>query len=63
MVSSLQLAIVYSLDLPEEKAATEKALPPELDEYAETEQIKLETLEKLYLDVCVGFNLWEVQTS
>ncbi|NXW90182.1 DAAF1 factor, partial [Alopecoenas beccarii] len=37
-------------DLPGEKATTEKALPPELDEYAETEQIKLETLGKLYLD-------------
>ncbi|XP_065497247.1 dynein axonemal assembly factor 1 [Caloenas nicobarica] len=37
-------------DLPGEKTATEKALPPELDEYAETEQIKLETSEKLYLD-------------
>ncbi|KAF1396135.1 Dynein assembly factor 1, axonemal, partial [Spheniscus magellanicus] len=37
-------------DLPREKAATEKALLPELDEHAEIEQIKLETAEKLYLD-------------
>ncbi|NWY59198.1 DAAF1 factor, partial [Chionis minor] len=37
-------------DLPREKAATEKAMLPELDEYAEIEQIKLETPEKLYLD-------------
>ncbi|OPJ78138.1 dynein assembly factor 1, axonemal [Patagioenas fasciata monilis] len=37
-------------DLPGEMAATEKALPPELDEYAENEQIKLDTLKKLYLD-------------
>ncbi|XP_050760136.1 dynein axonemal assembly factor 1 [Gymnogyps californianus] len=37
-------------DLPREKAATKKAMLPELDEYAEIEQIKLETPEKLYLD-------------
>ncbi|KAM6064618.1 dynein axonemal assembly factor 1 isoform 3-T3 [Theristicus caerulescens] len=37
-------------DLPREKAATEKAMLPELDEYAEIEQIKRETPEKLYLD-------------
>ncbi|NXF54101.1 DAAF1 factor, partial [Oceanites oceanicus] len=37
-------------DLPREKAATEKAMLSELDEYAEIEQIKLETPEKLYLD-------------
>ncbi|NWQ95965.1 DAAF1 factor, partial [Burhinus bistriatus] len=37
-------------DLPREKTATEKAMLPELDEYAEIEQIKLETPEKLYLD-------------
>ncbi|NXA25124.1 DAAF1 factor, partial [Ibidorhyncha struthersii] len=37
-------------DLPREKAATEKAVLPELDERAEIEQIKLETPEKLYLD-------------
>ncbi|NWX24931.1 DAAF1 factor, partial [Aegotheles bennettii] len=37
-------------DLPGEKAATEKAMLPELDEYAEIEQIKPETPEKLYLD-------------
>ncbi|XP_009576605.1 PREDICTED: dynein assembly factor 1, axonemal [Fulmarus glacialis] len=36
--------------LPREKAATEKAMLPELDKYAEIEQIKLETPEKLYLD-------------
>ncbi|NXI38534.1 DAAF1 factor, partial [Galbula dea] len=36
--------------LPRDKAATEKAKLPELDEYAEIEQIKPETLEKLYLD-------------
>ncbi|NXN65572.1 DAAF1 factor, partial [Himantopus himantopus] len=37
-------------DVPREKAATEKAVLPELDEHAEIEQIKLETPEKLYLD-------------
>ncbi|NXC12483.1 DAAF1 factor, partial [Corythaeola cristata] len=37
-------------DLPREKAAPEKAMLPEQDEYAEIEQIKLETPEKLYLD-------------
>ncbi|XP_076205482.1 dynein axonemal assembly factor 1 isoform X1 [Aptenodytes patagonicus] len=37
-------------DLPREKAATEKAVLPELDEHAEIEQVKLETAEKLYLD-------------
>ncbi|XP_010158858.1 PREDICTED: dynein assembly factor 1, axonemal [Eurypyga helias] len=36
--------------LPGEKAAPEKAMLPELDEYAEIEQGKLETPEKLYLD-------------
>ncbi|NWZ52277.1 DAAF1 factor, partial [Haliaeetus albicilla] len=37
-------------DLPREKAATEKAVLAELNDYAEIEQIKLETPEKLYLD-------------
>ncbi|NXS08883.1 DAAF1 factor, partial [Neodrepanis coruscans] len=37
-------------DLPREKAATDKAMLPEKDDYAEIEQFKLETLEKLYLD-------------
>ncbi|KAM9269041.1 dynein axonemal assembly factor 1 [Cariama cristata] len=37
-------------DLPREKAATEKAMLPELEEYAEIEQVKPETLQKLYLD-------------
>ncbi|NXT02673.1 DAAF1 factor, partial [Jacana jacana] len=37
-------------DLPREKAATEKATLAELDEYAEIEEIKLDTPEKLYLD-------------
>ncbi|NXG61930.1 DAAF1 factor, partial [Hemiprocne comata] len=37
-------------DLPREKAATPKAMLPELDEYAEMEQIRLDTPEKLYLD-------------
>ncbi|NWH17065.1 DAAF1 factor, partial [Grus americana] len=37
-------------DLPGEKAATAKAVLPELDEYTEVEQVKLETPEKLYLD-------------
>ncbi|XP_068267595.1 dynein axonemal assembly factor 1 isoform X2 [Nyctibius grandis] len=37
-------------DLPREKATTEKAMLPELDEYAEMEQIKPETAEKLHLD-------------
>lgn len=34
---------------------------PELDGHAEIEQIKLETPEKLYLDVGIGFRFWEVQ--
>ncbi|NXK24463.1 DAAF1 factor, partial [Arenaria interpres] len=37
-------------DLPREKEATEKATLAELDEYAEIEEIKLETPGKLYLD-------------
>ncbi|NXT26298.1 DAAF1 factor, partial [Syrrhaptes paradoxus] len=37
-------------DLPGEKAATEKAMLPDLGEHAEIEQIKPETPEKLYLD-------------
>ncbi|XP_053935061.1 dynein axonemal assembly factor 1 [Cuculus canorus] len=37
-------------DLPREKAATEKAMVLQLDEYAEMEQIKLETPKKLYLE-------------
>ncbi|NXK48270.1 DAAF1 factor, partial [Chauna torquata] len=37
-------------DLPREKTATERAIVPELDEYAEIDQIKLETAEKLHLD-------------
>ncbi|XP_063190311.1 dynein axonemal assembly factor 1 [Chroicocephalus ridibundus] len=37
-------------DLARDKAVTEKAMLPELDEYAEIEQIKMETPEKLYLD-------------
>ncbi|KAJ7408979.1 Dynein assembly factor 1, axonemal [Willisornis vidua] len=37
-------------DVPRQKAATDKAMLPERDEYAEIEQFKLETLEKLYLD-------------
>ncbi|NXI70613.1 DAAF1 factor, partial [Anseranas semipalmata] len=37
-------------DLPREKTATERAMVPELDEYAKTEQIKPETPEKLHLD-------------
>ncbi|NXC06390.1 DAAF1 factor, partial [Orthonyx spaldingii] len=37
-------------DVPGQEAATDKAMLPERDEYAEIEQFKLETLEKLYLD-------------
>ncbi|NXE53424.1 DAAF1 factor, partial [Casuarius casuarius] len=37
-------------DLPGENMAPERAMVPEVDEYAEKEQIKLETPEKLYLD-------------
>ncbi|NWW60320.1 DAAF1 factor, partial [Ifrita kowaldi] len=37
-------------DLPGQEAATDKAMLPERDEYAEIEQFKLETLEKLSLD-------------
>ncbi|NXD48688.1 DAAF1 factor, partial [Corvus moneduloides] len=47
---SLQLTIDYSLNLPGQEAATDKAMLPERDEYAEIEQFKLETLEKLSLD-------------
>ncbi|XP_009072851.1 PREDICTED: dynein assembly factor 1, axonemal [Acanthisitta chloris] len=36
--------------LPREEAATDKAMLPEQDEYAGIEQLRLETLEKLYLD-------------
>ncbi|XP_025957907.2 dynein axonemal assembly factor 1 isoform X3 [Dromaius novaehollandiae] len=39
-----------TVDLPGEKMAPERAMVPEVDEYAEKEQIKLETPEKLYLD-------------
>lgn len=56
-VSSLQLIIDYSLDLAGQDAATDEAMLPERDEYAEIEQFKLETLEKLSLDVCIGFRL------
>ncbi|NXC40988.1 DAAF1 factor, partial [Penelope pileata] len=37
-------------DLPREKTATESTMVPKLDEYAEIEQIRLETPEKLHLD-------------
>ncbi|NXY17100.1 DAAF1 factor, partial [Atrichornis clamosus] len=37
-------------DLPRQKAATDKAMLPERDEYSGIEQFELETLEKLYLD-------------
>ncbi|KAM9508840.1 dynein axonemal assembly factor 1 isoform 5-T5 [Guaruba guarouba] len=37
-------------DVPRENAATGKAILPELDQYAETEETKLETLQKLCLD-------------
>ncbi|NXE86695.1 DAAF1 factor, partial [Menura novaehollandiae] len=37
-------------DVPRQKAATDKVMLPERDEYSEIEQFKLETLEKLYLD-------------
>ncbi|NXA99515.1 DAAF1 factor, partial [Cnemophilus loriae] len=37
-------------DLPGQEAATDKAMLPEREEYAEMEQFKLETLEKLSLD-------------
>lgn len=33
----------------------------ELNDYAEIEQIKLETPEKLYLDVRIGFRFWQVR--
>lgn len=54
-ISSLQLTIDYSVDLQE--AATHKAMLPEREEYAKIEQFKLETLETLSLDVCIGFRL------
>ncbi|NWX58082.1 DAAF1 factor, partial [Promerops cafer] len=47
---SLQLTIDYPVDLPGQEAATDKAVLPEREEYAETEQLKLETLEALSLD-------------
>ncbi|NXX24994.1 DAAF1 factor, partial [Nicator chloris] len=47
---SLQLTIDYSVDLPGQEAATDQAVPPEREEYAEIEQFKLETLETLSLD-------------
>ncbi|NXP18227.1 DAAF1 factor, partial [Scytalopus superciliaris] len=37
-------------DLPRQKADTDKAMLPEREEYDEIEQLKLETLEKLYID-------------
>ncbi|NXI15492.1 DAAF1 factor, partial [Irena cyanogastra] len=50
-VSSLQLTIDYSVDLPGQEAATDKAmLPKREEEYAEIEQFKLETLAALSLD-------------
>ncbi|NWW35652.1 DAAF1 factor, partial [Panurus biarmicus] len=49
-VSSLQLTLDYSVDLPGQQAATAKTLLPEREEYAEMEQFKLETLETLSLD-------------
>lgn len=56
-VSSLQLTIDYSLDVPGQEAAADKAMLPEREEYAEIEQFKLETLETLSLEVCIGFRL------
>ncbi|NXU02223.1 DAAF1 factor, partial [Buphagus erythrorhynchus] len=47
---SLQLTIDYSVDLPGQEAATDKAVFPEREEYAEMEQFKLETLETLSLE-------------
>ncbi|NWZ34658.1 DAAF1 factor, partial [Brachypodius atriceps] len=44
---SLQLTIDYSVD---QEAATDKAMLPKREEYAEIEQFKLETLETLSLD-------------
>ncbi|NWS84586.1 DAAF1 factor, partial [Toxostoma redivivum] len=49
-VSSLQLTVDYSVDLPGQEAATDKAMLPERGEYAEIEQFKLETLETLSLE-------------
>ncbi|NXP36312.1 DAAF1 factor, partial [Leiothrix lutea] len=49
-VLSLQLTIDYSVDLPGQEAATDKALLPEREEYAKIEQFKLETLETLSLE-------------
>ncbi|NXD39141.1 DAAF1 factor, partial [Copsychus sechellarum] len=47
---SLQLTTDYSLDLPGQEAATDKAVLPEREEYAEIEQFKLQTLETLSLE-------------
>ncbi|XP_064315374.1 dynein axonemal assembly factor 1 isoform X4 [Phalacrocorax carbo] len=49
-ISNNYIKTIENLYLPREKAATEKAMLPELDEHAEIEQIKQETPEKLYLD-------------
>lgn len=43
----------YFLDPPGEKTASERAVVPELAEYAEIKQIKHETPEKLRLHVCI----------
>ncbi|NXN81996.1 DAAF1 factor, partial [Bombycilla garrulus] len=48
--TSLQLIIDYSVDLPGQETDTDKAIFPEREEYAETEQLKLETLETLSLE-------------
>ncbi|XP_019475355.1 dynein assembly factor 1, axonemal [Meleagris gallopavo] len=42
-------------DLPREKTASERSVVPEMAEYAEIEQIKCETPEKLRLGVCIRF--------
>ncbi|NXO64763.1 DAAF1 factor, partial [Phainopepla nitens] len=47
---SLQLTIDYSVDLPGQEADTDKGMLPEREEYADIEQLKLETLETLSLE-------------
>ncbi|NWZ80545.1 DAAF1 factor, partial [Poecile atricapillus] len=47
---SLQLTIDSSVDLPGQETATDQAVLPEREGYAEIEQLKLETLETLSLD-------------
>ncbi|NWV43808.1 DAAF1 factor, partial [Grantiella picta] len=50
-------------DLPGQETATDKTMLSERDNYTESEQFKLETLEKLCLDVCIGFREVHIDIS